>query len=218
MANSEASPPAPPPRFSFSSFTHPWKYQVFLSFRGEDTRNNFTAHLCNALRLRGINTFMDEELTRGEDISRELLQAIEQSKISIIVFSETFASSKWCLDELVKIIECKESKKQLVRPVFYKVDPSHVRNVQGTFGEALANHERNSSVSSEKVQKWRTALNQAANLSGWTLLNQRLGVGVFLAVSQLAAGCADQDQRVFRWREARHELWRREVWWFRSKR
>ncbi|PRQ38268.1 putative TIR domain-containing protein [Rosa chinensis] len=29
---------------SSSSSTHPWKYHVFLSFRGEDTRNNFTGH------------------------------------------------------------------------------------------------------------------------------------------------------------------------------
>ncbi|XP_061990444.1 disease resistance protein RPV1-like isoform X2 [Rosa rugosa] len=146
--------------------SHPWTYHVFLSFRGEDTRNNFTGHLCSALRQMGINTFMDDQLRRGEEISTALLEAIEESKISIIVFSENYASSKWCLDELVKILECRKSYEQKVRPVFYKVDPSDIRNHRGSFGEALANYE---SKFKEKVHIWKAALKEAANLSGWTL-------------------------------------------------
>ncbi|KAM5569748.1 hypothetical protein ABKV19_016985 [Rosa sericea] len=157
---------------SSSSSTHPWKHHVFLSFRGEDTRNNFTGHLCNALHREGIITFMDDQLRRGEEISTELLQAIEQSRISIIVFSRNYASSKWCLDELVKILECKKSNQQLVRPVFYKVDPSDIRNHRGSFGEALANHECRFKDNSDKVQKWKNALSEAAHLSGWPLLDE----------------------------------------------
>ncbi|KAM5569613.1 TMV resistance protein N [Rosa sericea] len=149
--------------------THPWTYDVFLSFRGEDTRNNFTGHLCSALRQNGINTFMDDQLKRGEEISPALLQAIEESKISIIVFSKDYASSKWCLDELVKILECKKSNQQEVRPVFYKVDPSDIRNHRGSFGEALANHECKFEDNLDKVQKWKAALKEAADLSGWPL-------------------------------------------------
>ncbi|KAM5569752.1 hypothetical protein ABKV19_016987, partial [Rosa sericea] len=157
---------------SSSSSSHPWKYHVFLSFRGEDTRNNFTGHLCSALRQKGINTFMDDQLRRGEEISTALFQAIEQSRISIIVFSKNYASSKWCLDELVKILEWKKSNQQLVRPVFYKVDPSDIRNHRGSFGEALANHECKFKDNSDKVQKWKSALSEAAHLSGWPLLNE----------------------------------------------
>ena len=125
--------------------------------------------MCSALRHKGINTFMDDELRRGEDISTALLQAIEESKISIVVLSENYASSKWCLDELVKILDCKESKQQLVRPVFFKVDPSDIRNHRGSFGEALAYLEYKFKDNMEKVQKWKAALTEAANLSGWTL-------------------------------------------------
>ncbi|XP_040374673.1 TMV resistance protein N-like [Rosa chinensis] len=157
---------------SSPSFSRPWKYHVFLSFRGEDTRNNFTGHLCRALRQKGINTFMDDELRRGEDISTALLQAIEESKISIIVFSKDYASSKWCLDELVKILDCKKSYEQMVRPVFYKVDPSDIRNYRASFGEALANHECKFKDNMEKVQIWKAALKEAANLSGWPLLDE----------------------------------------------
>ncbi|XP_040375246.1 disease resistance protein RPV1 isoform X2 [Rosa chinensis] len=155
-----------------ASSSYPWKYHVFLSFRGEDTRNNFTGHLCSALRQNGITTFMDDQLRRGEEISTALLQAIEQSRISIIVFSRNYASSKWCLDELVKILECKKSNQQLVRPVFYKVNPSDIRNHRGSFAEALAIHECRFKDNPDKVQKWKDALSEAAHLSGWPVRDE----------------------------------------------
>ncbi|GMY20941.1 disease resistance protein RPV1-like isoform X1 [Fagus crenata] len=157
---------------SSSSFNHQYKYDVFLSFRGEDTRNGFTSNLNGILRHNGINTFIDDELRRGEEISIELLEAIESSRISIIVFSKNYASSTWCLDELVKILECK-SHGQIVLPVFYKVDPSKVRSQKGKFGEALAKHEEKFKDNMKKVQRWRAALNEAGNLSGWHYQNDR---------------------------------------------
>ncbi|KAL6221938.1 hypothetical protein ACLB2K_005330 [Fragaria x ananassa] len=149
-----------------------YKYHVFLSFRGEDTRNNFTGHLYSALSEKGIVTFMDDQLIRGEEISPALIQAIEQSKISIVVFSENYASSKWCLDELVKILDCKKKIQQIVLPVFFKVDPSDVRNHRGSFGEGLANLERKFK-DKDQVQEWKTTLFQAASLLGWYLDEHR---------------------------------------------
>ena len=150
---------------SSSSFTHqPKKFDLFLSFRGEDTRFGFISHLYAALHMKGIHTFIDNKLPRGEEISTELLKTIENSKMSIIVFSENYASSKWCLDELAKIVECKK-KDQLVLPVFYNIDPSEVRNQKGKFGEALSKHEEK--LKYYKVQSWREALFEAANISGW---------------------------------------------------
>ncbi|CAL2278837.1 unnamed protein product [Prunus armeniaca] len=146
-------------------------YDVFLSFRGEDTRFNFTDHLHSNLTRKGIRTFIDDSLKRGEEISPALLRAIEESKISIIVFSENYASSKWCLDELVKILESKETREQIVWPVFYKVNPSDVRHQRGSFGQALADYECEFKDDMEKVQRWRRTLTEAANLSGWCFMN-----------------------------------------------
>ncbi|KAG6628089.1 hypothetical protein CIPAW_15G176500 [Carya illinoinensis] len=124
---------------SSSTVSSPWFYDVFLSFRGEDTRNTFIAHLHHALLQNGIHTYIDEdELRRGGEISPALLQAIENSRLSIIVLSENYASSTWCLDELLNILNCKETKQQIVLPIFYHVNPSEVRNQRGSFGEALA--------------------------------------------------------------------------------
>jgi hypothetical protein len=156
---------------SSSSFAHQCKnFDVFLSFRGEDTRNSFTGHLYHALDRNGINTFIDDKLRRGEEISAELLQTIERSRISIIVFSKNYANSIWCLDELVKIIECKKNG-QLVIPIFYKIDPSEVRNQKGNFEKALVKH-KEKFTNHVKVQRWKEALNEAANTSGWHYKNE----------------------------------------------
>ncbi|KAK9985512.1 hypothetical protein SO802_030463 [Lithocarpus litseifolius] len=154
------------PGDSFSSSTCQWDYDVFLSFRGEDTRNGFTGHLYHDLCDKGIKTFIDNDIRRGEEISEELLKAIRSSRISVIIFSQNYAFSAWCLDELVEILNCKQNG-QLVLPVFYKVDPSEVRKSEGNFKVALAKQEIKLKNNIEKVQRWRAALNEAASLSGW---------------------------------------------------
>uniref|UniRef100_A0A0A0LFS4 TIR domain-containing protein n=1 Tax=Cucumis sativus TaxID=3659 RepID=A0A0A0LFS4_CUCSA len=158
---------------SFSSSPNfNYDYDVFFSFRGEDTRSNFISHLHMALRLKEVNVFIDDKLKRGEQIYESLLKFIERSRLSLVIFSKDYASSTWCLDELVKIIECKKSKGQAVWPVFYKVDPSEVRKQTGGFGEALAKHEANKLLTN-KIQPWREALTFAAGLSGWDLANSK---------------------------------------------
>jgi hypothetical protein len=54
-------------------------YSCLLSFKGEDTHYNFTAHLHDALRQNGINTFVDDKLRGREKISPALVKAIEDS-------------------------------------------------------------------------------------------------------------------------------------------
>ncbi|KAI3496951.1 hypothetical protein L1887_39329 [Cichorium endivia] len=80
--------------------------------------------------------------------------------------SKNYASSSWCLDELVKIIECQKSSEHTAYPVFYDVEPSEVRKQSGTVGEAFARHEKE-----EAAGKWREALKEAADLAGWELKN-----------------------------------------------
>ncbi|KAJ6858350.1 disease resistance protein RUN1-like [Populus alba x Populus x berolinensis] len=144
-------------------------YDVFLSFRGQDTRKTFVDHLYTALVQVGIHTFRDDdELRRGEEISEHLLEAIRESKISIVVFSKGYASSRWCLNELVEILKCKNRKTgQIVLPIFYDIDPSYVRKQNGSFAEAFVKHEER--FEEKLVKEWRKALEDAGNLSGWSL-------------------------------------------------
>ena len=153
------------PTTSSSVYSLGWSWDVFLSFRDEDTRFTFTDHLHSALCRKGIRTFRDDEgLDRGEEIGSSLLKAIEESRMYIVVFSKTYAHSKCCLDELAKIMECKIQKGQTVVPVFYHVEPSDVRNQTGRFGEAFDKYQK---VPEDKVMRWKAALRDAANLCGY---------------------------------------------------
>lgn len=150
--------------------TYTYEYDVFLSFRGEDTRTGFTGNLYSALSKRGVFTFMDDDgLRKGEEITSSLHNAIRKSRMAIIIFSKNYASSTFCLEELVQILECHTKENgQWVRPIFYDVDPSELRRPKGRYGEALAEHEQGRFKDDiEKVQKWRRALRQAAGLAGW---------------------------------------------------
>ncbi|KAL6131378.1 hypothetical protein ACLB2K_069754 [Fragaria x ananassa] len=152
---------------------YPWKYDVFLSFRGEDTRKGFADHLHKELQWRGIRTFRDDpELERGTCISPELLSAIKQSKFAIVVLSPNYASSTWCMLELCKIFECMEERGTIL-PIFYEVEPSHVRHQRGSFAEAFDEHEEKFGEDSKQVEEWRDALTKVANLVGWTSKDYR---------------------------------------------
>ncbi|PWA62457.1 toll/interleukin-1 receptor (TIR) domain-containing protein [Artemisia annua] len=152
---------------STSSVQKRFKYDVFISFRGEDTRNTFVGHLYNALKQKGFVTYMDDKkIEKGETIKNQLMKSIEESRFFIIVFSKRYASSSWCLDELAKIMERQSNPEQTAFPVFYDVEPTEVRKQSHAFGEAFKEHENKEAAA---AKKWREALKEAANLAGWEL-------------------------------------------------
>ncbi|TKY58785.1 TMV resistance protein N [Spatholobus suberectus] len=161
----------PPP---FISKTPQQVHDVFLSFRGEDTRYTFTSHLYAALSRLQVKTYIDNELERGDEISPSLLKAIDDAKASIIVFSDNYASSRWCLDELVKILECKRKNGQIIVPIFYHINPTQVRHQTGSYAHAFEMHEKRFVDNMNKVQTWRLALAEVANISGWDCLTTRV--------------------------------------------
>ena len=88
---------------------------------------------------------------------------------AIVIFSKNYASSTWCLDELVKIVECKEKMGLIVLPIFYDVDPFDVREQKKIYAQAFVEHEKSFKENMKKVHKWRATLRVVANLSGWSL-------------------------------------------------
>uniref|UniRef100_A0A6N2KAX7 TIR domain-containing protein n=1 Tax=Salix viminalis TaxID=40686 RepID=A0A6N2KAX7_SALVM len=151
MASSES-----PLSSSSSSYRHRWNYDVFLSFRGEDTRKQFTDHLYSALIQAGIHTFRDDnELPRGEEISPDGL-----SETMLPLMSRLLSAGKKFTGFL---------------PIFYDTDPSDIRKQTGSYTKAFDEHEEHFKGEMEKVNRWREALTQAANLSGWGLNNETNG-------------------------------------------
>ncbi|XP_039164666.1 TMV resistance protein N-like isoform X2 [Eucalyptus grandis] len=152
------------------------QYDVFLSFRGEDTRKGFTDYLYTSLVEKGICVFIDDnELRVGKKIGPELLCSIRQSTILIPIISENYASSKWCLRELAQMLKCKRSRQQIVWPIFYKVKPSQVRHLKARFGDAIKAHKENGDKmvlkgrkkALKEVKEWEAALKEVGSLKGW---------------------------------------------------
>ncbi|GKA11709.1 Toll/interleukin-1 receptor domain-containing protein, partial [Tanacetum coccineum] len=124
---------------SSSSASSFWsrKYNVFLSFHGEDTRKTFIDHLYKAFEDRLVRTYKDDiTLPKGESVGPALLEAIEESEdMGIIVIS-----------------------------IFYDVDPSKVRNHKRKFGKVFS---RQKMKNVTKAESWRKSLVGASDISGW---------------------------------------------------
>ncbi|RZC09178.1 TMV resistance protein N isoform B [Glycine soja] len=151
---------------SSSSF----EYDVFVSFRGEDTRNSFTGFLLQALKKEGIEAFKDDkDIRKGESIAPELIRAIEGSHVFLVVFSKGYASSTWCLRELAHIWNCIQTSPRHLLPIFYDVDPSQVRKQSGDYQKAFAQHQQSFRFQEKEINTWREVLERVANLSGWDI-------------------------------------------------
>uniref|UniRef100_A0A7N0TXK3 TIR domain-containing protein n=1 Tax=Kalanchoe fedtschenkoi TaxID=63787 RepID=A0A7N0TXK3_KALFE len=133
-------------------------HDVFLSFRGVDVRKSFIDHLRSGLKREGITAIFydDTGLERGDEIQSKLYEAIDRSKMAI----------------LVRIMERRSLGLMVVLPVFYNVDPTHVRHQTGPYEKAFSEHE---AAEIDRVNKWRQLLASAADLAGFGLQNQANG-------------------------------------------
>ncbi|KAG7548471.1 Toll/interleukin-1 receptor homology (TIR) domain superfamily [Arabidopsis suecica] len=141
-----------------------WGYSVFPSFHGQDIRKTFLSHLRKQFNSNGITMFDDQGIERSQTIAPALVRAIRESRISVVVLSKNYASSSWCLNELVEILKCKN----IVMPIFYEVDPSDVRKQTGDFGRAF---EKSCASKTEERRRWIQALIDVGNIAGEHSLN-----------------------------------------------
>ncbi|KAL0848216.1 hypothetical protein Bca101_021463 [Brassica carinata] len=149
---------------SSSSSPRTWRYRVFASFHGADVRKTFLSHLRKQFNDNGITMFDDQGIEKSQTIAPALTQAIRESRIAIVLLSKNYASSRWCLDELLEILKCRKAMGQIVMTVFYGVDPSDVRKQTREFGTAFS--ETCSRTTKEKRRAWSQALNDVGNIAG----------------------------------------------------
>ncbi|XP_015962460.1 disease resistance protein RPP13 [Arachis duranensis] len=166
-----------------------FKYDVFLSFRGY-TRLEFTDALYHALINRGIHTFRDnDELRIGEELEGALLEAIERSRMSILVLCDEYPTSKWCLDELVKIMECSgNGTKRPVLPVYFRVAKSDVQFQKNKYETAMAAHQVKGRYN-HKLEAWRSALSRVGKIYGQRCdQNTPFGIAINNIVQEVIEG------------------------------
>ncbi|KAG0584173.1 hypothetical protein KC19_3G190400 [Ceratodon purpureus] len=140
-------------------------YDVFLSHRGPDTKTGFVSYLYNALKDAGLRPFLDcKSIDKGQPSWNCIEHAIRTAPVALVIFSESFAQSEWCLKELHVMLESQPSVKVL--PIFYKVRPWEVRRPEsGQLKDGFRKLETR--CSEADVEQWRVDLRNASELMGW---------------------------------------------------
>ncbi|XP_054823039.1 disease resistance protein RPS6-like [Prosopis cineraria] len=112
---------------SSSSSQRIWKYDVAISYNDMETGSFYTI-LWNTLEKEGfrIRSWLDPSL-----------ETIEGSMIYIVVFSQRYAFSLSCLDELAVMFECMKVHGHKFLPIFFKIDPSRVKTWLAPFQTLL---------------------------------------------------------------------------------
>ncbi|MED6186688.1 hypothetical protein PIB30_069150 [Stylosanthes scabra] len=143
-------------------------YDAFLSFRSEDTRYLFTDHLYHRLaKMEKLKVFRDEPgLEMNDQIKATLMEAIKRSRMFIVVVSENYICSSWCLMELDEMLKYSNNgTKRPIFPIFYHVEPKEVRHqISNKSKKAMKDHERR--VGINKVKEWKSALSTLCGLRG----------------------------------------------------
>ncbi|XP_010463849.1 PREDICTED: probable disease resistance protein RPP1 [Camelina sativa] len=146
------------------SLSRNWKHHVFPSFHGEDVRRTFLTHILKEFRRKGIDPFIDNDIERSKSIGPELIEAIKESRVAIVLLSKNYASSSWCLNELVEIMKCRKEFGQIVMTIFYDVTPTHVKKQTGDFGKVFTKTCKGKTK--EEIKRWRTVLEAVSKIAG----------------------------------------------------
>lgn len=104
-------------------------YDVFLNHRGPDLKDTFANDLYRALNSRGLRVFLDKpEMHVGHQITPQIESAIRVASVQVAIFSKTYLESRWCLDELILMVDCFITGRATIIPVFYDLEPSVLRH------------------------------------------------------------------------------------------
>ena len=152
-------------------------FDVFINHRGPDVKKTLATDLYHRLCNHDLRVFLDErELREGENITPQIESAIRTSTVHIAIFSPGYANSKWCLDELILMVESMSNFKSTIIPVFYGVKPAELRWTQGgkgIYAQALSELQEKKNVDgrprydSNTLEKWRKALSDVAEIKGF---------------------------------------------------
>eukprot|EP00253_Pinus_taeda_P017904 PITA_17904 len=152
-----------------STSTNPNTYyhDVFINHRGPDVKETLATRLYKRLLSHNLRPFLDKaELQKGDYIDAQIENAIRTASIHIVIFSPRYAESRWCLDELLLILN---KPGDTIFPIFYKVEFSEVRYITNRYAKALSYHEEKGRYDNKTLENWRNALKKASLINGFEL-------------------------------------------------
>ncbi|KAH9308031.1 hypothetical protein KI387_035942 [Taxus chinensis] len=155
-------------------------FHVFINHRGHDVKKSLASLIYHALKRLGLRVFLDEhELQTGDSLSPAIISAIRSSSVHIAIFSETYAESTWCLNELLWMSDCDHGRK--IIPIFYGIQPSDLRYIdKGYYATAFHNHRNRGRVQAQELERWTNALIKVSNISGLVFCKDKDDLGEFL--------------------------------------
>lgn len=162
----------------------PSLYQVFISHRGPDTKNNLASLIYHRLKRDRLHVFLDKhEIPLGVRISSAIVSAIQSASVHIAIMSPGYADSVWCLDELSQMMESSKNHESAIIAVFYDVEAADLRHIESKcYAEAFKKHERERRYEIKDVQRWKKALKEAAEIKGETYKRKESDRGKHLEV------------------------------------
>lgn len=115
-------------------------------------------------------------MQEGDDLTSQIVAAINTASVQVAIFSQNYAESSWCLMELVLMLESLKAGATII-PVFHGVKPADLRRTQDEF-RGYAYGLLKLKVKTDKgkprhdpdnIEEWRRALSRVADISGFEL-------------------------------------------------
>ncbi|GLJ07625.1 hypothetical protein SUGI_0071180 [Cryptomeria japonica] len=162
-----------------SSLIQKPSFDVFINHRGPDVKKTLASSIYGILDSMKVTAFLDsEESQYGDFLPTTIEAAIRGATLHIAIFSESYAESAWCLEQLSLMLK---SGAKIV-PIFYHVEPSDLRYVaqgKGKYVAAFNKHEMKCRYKPEKLREWKEALSKVSLYSGQIIKNNGDEMRVF---------------------------------------
>ncbi|CAE6186736.1 unnamed protein product [Arabidopsis arenosa] len=143
--------------------------QVFINHGGNDLSDYFVRELATALRDQGFNVFIGSDERGARRGIKYIFRAIESSDVALVIFSDMYAASEWCLHEAVRIYDRHREGKLVLVPIYYRVSKEDVNMFQGRFGECFVKTLKTRGINGHPFADiWKTNVNLICTEPGFT--------------------------------------------------
>lgn len=113
-------------------------HDVFISHAFED-KEEIVQDLANALVNEGLDVWYDDfELRIGDSLRKKIDQGLANSRVGLVVFSETFFKKGWANYELDGIVTRSLSGEQVLLPIWHGVTKQQVMGFSPSLADKVA--------------------------------------------------------------------------------
>jgi len=114
------------------------EWDVFISHASED-KDAFVRPLAETLAQLGLKVWYDEfTLQPGDSISRSIDKGLANSRVGLVVLSESFISKPWPEHELKGLVALEIAEQMVIIPIWLGLSSEDVRRFSPTLADSLA--------------------------------------------------------------------------------